>query len=44
MIQFVSQVLPPSYEYTCSQRADLGVMSDHFNRLRIALPLSVKSA
>jgi hypothetical protein len=28
MTQFVSQVLPPSDEYACSQRADVAVMSD----------------
>ena len=38
MIQFGSQVLPPSAEEDCSQRADVGVICDQLRRPRTDLP------
>src|SRR5216683_4690016 len=39
VIQFTSQVLPPSSENDCSKWAEFGVMFDQTNRTRMALPL-----
>lgn len=43
MIQLDSQVWPPSAENSCSQRADVGVMSDQMKWARIGLPSCVSS-
>jgi hypothetical protein len=43
MIQFVSHVFPESDEYACSQRAEVAVMCDQMNRVRVGLPLSIPS-
>jgi len=40
VIQFTSQVLPPSSENACSKWAELGVISDQLNRTKIILPLN----
>src|SRR5262249_38529009 len=40
-IQFTSQVLPPSSENACSNRQELGVMSEITNRTKMARPLNV---
>lgn len=38
MIQFVSQVLPPSVLLACSKRNDVAVISDHFSLAITFLP------
>src|SRR6266568_1035034 len=38
VIQFTSQVLPPSSENDCSKCGEFEVISDQINRTRIALP------
>jgi hypothetical protein len=43
MIQFVSQVLPPSEDRACSQWADVAVMRDHMKRVRIVFPSTTAS-
>jgi hypothetical protein len=43
LVQFVSQVAPPSAELACSQRADRGVIRDHCTRVLIGRPLNVSS-
>jgi hypothetical protein len=43
MIQFVSQVAPPSAENACSQRADRGVISDQMKWTRIGRPSNTSS-
>jgi hypothetical protein len=42
--QFVSQVLPPSGEYACSQRAVVFVILDQMKRTLIGFPRSVSLA
>jgi hypothetical protein len=44
MIQFTSQLAPPSGENACSQRHVFSVMSDQMKRTRIGLSLNVSSA
>ena len=44
MIQFVSHVLPASFEYACSQRAEVRVICDHVIRARVGVPLTKVSA
>jgi len=39
VIQFTSQVLPPSSEYDCSKWAEFAVMSDQTYRIKIIWPL-----
>jgi hypothetical protein len=39
VIQFTSQVLPPSSEYDCSKWAEFAVMSDQTYRIKIIRPL-----
>lgn len=41
MIQLVSQVLPPSGENACSQRAESAVMLDQINRTYMLLPSNI---
>ena len=43
MIQFVSHVFPESNEYACSHRAEVRVMFDQTNRVRIGFPSSTPS-
>jgi hypothetical protein len=44
IVQFTSQVWPPSGENACSQCALVAVIFDHVKRTRIGLPRSVSSA
>jgi len=43
MIQFVSQVVPPSGEKACSQRGESVSVRDHVYRTRIGRPSKVSS-
>src|SRR5262249_61338679 len=43
MIQFVSQVFPPSSENACSQRAVSAVGRDHTNRQSTFFPFAISS-
>src|SRR5699024_10462716 len=38
MVQFVSQVRPPSAENACSHRIEVGVMSDQIRRVKTCFP------
>ncbi len=44
MTQFVSQVLPPSAEYACSQRASFAPSCDQRKRVRTGRSFTVRSA
>jgi hypothetical protein len=44
VVQFVSQVFPPSGENACSQWADVAVIFDQMNRTLTGFPRNVSSA